>query len=144
MCGWFGKISFCNFNVVFTSTYVSLKYYTCMCMWSSLVAVCVIMQCVCTWVTSSTMCYINDPPMDFLLFVIFLLFFFINRESPSVLSRPPLQRLKSGDVIVTQSPKSKQPQARISSDTSDIHICVLCLKALMNNAVSRMVWEEFV
>ena len=52
-----------------------------------------------------------------------------------------LIRMKSEDSGVPTSPKS--PRAHVfhsGADVSDIHICVLCLKALMNNAVSVTFW----
>ena len=55
--------------------------------------------------------------------------------------RPSLYvRSKSEDSSGSVSPKLvKSPVnvRRAGVDVSDIHICVLCLKALMNNAVSR-------
>lgn len=55
----------------------------------------------------------------------------------------PLMRAKSEDSGGSTSPKlrstgiiQRQHVFHTSADVSDIHICVLCLKALMNNAVS--------
>lgn len=51
--------------------------------------------------------------------------------------KPSVVRIKSEDSSGPASPKS--PRAHVfhaGADVSDIHICVLCLKALMNNAVS--------
>lgn len=52
-------------------------------------------------------------------------------------------RVKSEDSGGSMSPKQlkstgtvRQHVFRAGADVSDIHICVLCLKALMNNAVS--------
>lgn len=59
------------------------------------------------------------------------------RES-GVTAKVPLIRTKSDGVCITNSPKM-QRAAHGTADISDIHICVLCLKALMNNAVSD-VW----
>lgn len=52
-------------------------------------------------------------------------------------AKSPLVRTKSED---SGSPKLKRHQHHImlrgTADAADIHICVLCIKALMNNAVS--------
>ena len=48
-----------------------------------------------------------------------------NQKSP----KPPLQQRQASDSFLLSKPPA-------SSQDSDIHITVLCLKALMNNAVS--------
>ena len=60
-----------------------------------------------------------------------------------------LMRSKSEDSGGSLSPKLlrspgvvRQHAFRASADVSDIHICVLCVKALMNNAVSMCTSES--
>ena len=52
--------------------------------------------------------------------------------------RSPLVRTKSEDS--GGSPKSRRHHhmLRGTADAADIHVCVLCIKALMNNAVSTI------
>ena len=73
--------------------------------------------------------------------LIFTKFLFVTASDSNLLSKPPLMKTRSEDSQITSgsmSPKvlkSTRHQGG-KSDASDIHICVLCLKALMNNAVS--------
>ena len=65
------------------------------------------------------------------------------RESNLILTKATLNRMKSTDAMIlnsktrSSSPSLPRPvnNRTGNSDISDIHICVLCLKALMNNAV---------
>ena len=71
---------------------------------------------------------------------------FLYRDS-STLNKSPLIKTRSDGAM---SPRSLRPSSIYQQSTSrgttyvsDIHLCVLCLKALMNNAVCMIFCDGF-
>jgi len=53
-----------------------------------------------------------------------------------------LKRAHSLDSVLTHRPSTPPSSPSQKTEVSDMHICVLCLKALMNNSVSVTWWAH--